>query len=170
MHQIVLSPKPSIIGDALCRGNHSKGFTIPEILVAGSLFAFVVVAVTVSMRVSLDVEQGTDLRRQAAIKLQSKIDSLVDVTKCRYNPITPTAICNPVDWPANSANPIGRINDFLILGDTAKVPCYVEITYVTDGGFGGQPFATYPTPHIYRLKIIWGSDSLSHEIYYQKKP
>lgn len=145
------------------RRKHAKGFTIPEILVAGSLFAFVVVAVTVSMRVSLDVDRGTDLRRQAAMILQSTIDSLVNVTACRYNPLTPTAACNSPDWPT-------RINCNLTLGNATSVPCYVDISYVTDGGFGARNFTNYPVPHIYTLRIFWETESLSHEIYYHKKP
>jgi type II secretory pathway pseudopilin PulG len=126
------------------RIKNADGFTLPEILIAGSLFALAVIAVTSSMRVSLVIERGTDLKRQAAIKLRSAIDS----TRV-WSPIPVFGVCR------------------LTLGGSADptIPCNIRV--VSSGpepGFDGRNYV-YPTPHRIVVRISWETDSLSHEIY-----
>jgi type II secretory pathway component PulJ len=143
------------------RLRNSNGFTLPEILIAGTLFALIVVAVTTSMRVSLGVDRSADLKRQAAIKLQSAIDSLVDRYTCHSSPC-PTNV-----WPI-------RINCELALGGSSdsKIPCHIQRpdTNSTPPTFGGVSFGAWPTPHIYLYKIYWENDSLSQEVFHHRIP
>lgn len=147
MHQIL-----SNIHNLFLKRNRAsqRGYSLVELLVSGVILGLVVIAVTSMIRSQANLDESTNLRRQA-------LDLLTEVSQSgRYHPISSSS----TDW-SNVRNIDTIACQLITRHDTIAGSMYADMTEFTTWRVQGLPI----TFKMVVARITWRDESITETAY-----